>query len=83
MLTPSCRVAAINPRDDTDFSKIGPNVYSDIDLKYSLKLIKNSHVFIIYQFSGQTFGDTSYYFKTRLTINSAVVSQTSSHPSYT
>ena len=83
MLPPSCRVAAINPRGNTDFRLIANYEYLDTDLKYSLTLRRNSHVFIMYQITSQSSGDTSYYFKTRLIINSAVVSHTSSHPGYT
>ena len=83
MLPPSCKTVLVNPRGDIDFEVLRHDVYSDTDLKYSLTLSKNSHVFIIYQFTGQSSGSTSYYFKMRLTINSAVVSHTSSHPGYT
>ena len=83
MLPLSCRVVAINPRVNMNFNALRYNIYSDTDLKYSLTLTNNSHVIIMYQFTGQSSGSASYYFKMRLTINSAVVSHTSSHLGYT
>ena len=84
MLPLSCKVVTINPRSSIEFAAVGSNTYPDSDLKYSLTLTKGSHVIIMYQFAGQSSDyNDHYYFKTRLAINSAVVSHTMSHPSYT
>ena len=83
ILPQSCKVAAINPRTSINFQRASANIYKETDLKYSLTLTKNSHVIIMYQFSGQSSSSNHYYFKMRLTINSKVISHTVSHPGYT
>ena len=83
MLPPSCKVAMVNQNSSIDFRAIGSNQYLETDLKYSLTLTKGSHVIIMYQFAGKSFDNNNYYFKTRLTINSALQSHTASHPGYT
>ena len=84
MLPPSCEVANVNPLTSIEFKRINGHQYSETDLKYSLTLTKGSHVIIMYQFTGKSFSnDNGYYFKTRLTINSALQSHTASHPGNT
>ena len=84
MLPPSCKVAMVNPKTRVDFKAIGPGSYLETDLKYSLTLTKGSHIIIMYQFSGKSSDNNPfYYFKTRLTINSALQSHTASYPGYT
>ena len=84
MLPLSCKVVTINPRSSINFAAVKHNIYPDTDLIYNLTLTKGSHVITMYQFAGQSSdNNANYYFKTRLAINSAVVSHTVSHPGYT
>ena len=84
MLPPSCKVAMVNPLTGIEFKGVSWHHYSKTDLEYSLALTKASHVIIMYQFAGKSSDNHSvYYFKTRITINSTVVSHTASHPGNT
>ena len=83
MLPLSCKVVTINPRSSIEFAAVGSNTYPDSDLKYSLTLTKGSYVINMYQFAGQSSDNEDfYYFKTRLVINSAVVSHTTVYVVY-
>ena len=81
MLPPSCKVALVNPLTSIEFKRVSWYRYSETDLNYSLTLTKGSHVIIMYQIAGKSSDNHhNYYFKTRLTLNSTLVSHTASHP---
>ena len=50
MLPPSCKVVLVNPR--TTVTTIASNVWTQTDLQYSLGLSRESHVIIMYQYTG-------------------------------
>ena len=49
-LPPSCNVATVNPKTSVTLSTA--NVWASTDVTYSLKLAKQSHVLVMYQFAG-------------------------------
>ena len=65
MLPPSCRVSTINPKTSLTFSN--SNSWAPTDVTTSFTLSKQSHVIIMYQFSGYC-GDS--HIVMRLSINS-------------
>ncbi|XP_065885081.1 uncharacterized protein [Dysidea avara] len=65
MLPPSCRVISINPETSTTLDN--SNTWAPTDLTHSFTLSKQSHVIIMYQFSGDG-GDS--HIVMRLSINS-------------
>jgi len=79
MLPPSCRVTTINPRNTITVPQCG---WCDTDLKHTLVLSKLSHVFIMYQYTGEG-QRVDYYFPLRIKINSVVQKHTVSHPGHT
>ena len=84
MLPPSCKVTLVNPLTSIEFKGVSQHQYSETDLNYSLTLTKGSHVIIMYQIAGKSSDNHHvYYFKTRLTFNSTLVSHTVSHPGNT
>ena len=84
MLPPSCKVAIVNPLTSIEFKRVHQAQYSETDLIYSLTLSKGSHVIIMYQIAVKSSDNNHvYYFKTRLTITSALKGHTASHPGNT
>ena len=78
MLPPSCKTVLVNPRTTVT---IPQSTWTATDLKYSLVLSKLSHVFIMYQYTGQGH-QNDYYFVNRIKINSAVQKHTMYHSGY-
>ena len=65
MLPPSCRVISINPK--TSFSLSNSNSWAPTDVSHSFTLPKQSHVIIMYQYSGDS---RSSHIVMRLSIDS-------------
>ena len=65
-LPPSCKVATVNPRTSVRLSTA--NVWASTDVTYSLRLARQSHVLVMYQFAGNCASKTVVM---RLSINSA------------
>ena len=72
-LPPSCNVATVNPRTSVTLSTA--NVWASTDVTYSLRLGKQSHVLVIYQFAGNCARKTVVM---RLSINSVPQKHTQS-----
>ena len=79
MLPPSCKVVLVNPR--TTVTTIASNVWTQTDLQYSLGLSRESHVIIMYQYTGYG-AHHDYHLVTRIKINTAVEKHTVYHSGY-
>ena len=73
MLPPTCTATTVNPK--TSFSLHNNNRWAPTDVTHTLKLSKQAHVIIMYQYSGYTGGS---HVVMRLSINSVPQAHTAS-----
>ena len=73
ILPPSCKVATVNPRTSVTISTA--NIWASTDVTYTLNVVKQSHVLIMYQFAGNCVQKTVVL---RLSINSVPQKHTQS-----
>lgn len=73
ILPPSCKVATVNPRTSVKLSTA--NVWASTDVTYTLNVVKQSHVLVMYQFAGNCVQKTVVL---RLSINSVSQKHTQS-----